>query len=98
MIHIEMRDGVYYVPGTKISLDSIVHSFLEGVSPEGIREHFPRLSLQQIYGAISFYLDNKVEVDAYLERQEEAWEEMLRRAAPPNPEWLERIARARQAV
>jgi uncharacterized protein (DUF433 family) len=96
--HIEMRNDVYYVAGTKISLDSIGHSFLEGVSPERIREDFPRLTLQQIYGAISFYLDNRPEVDAYLARQEEAWQELLRTAKPPDPKWLERIARARQAV
>ena len=35
--HIEQREGVYYIPGTRISLDSIVYAFREGCSPESIR-------------------------------------------------------------
>jgi uncharacterized protein (DUF433 family) len=93
-----MRNDVYYVVGTKISLDSIVYAFLEGVSPETIREQFPRLSLQQVYGAISFYLDHRDEVDAYLVRQDEKWDELLKKAEPADPNWLKRIARAKQAV
>ncbi len=92
-----MRNDVYYVVGTKISLDAIEHDFLEGVSPETILEYYPRLSLQQVYGAISFYLDNREEVDAYLVRQGEKWAELERKAIPLNPELAERFARARQS-
>jgi uncharacterized protein (DUF433 family) len=54
--YVEMRNGGYYVAGTRISLDSVVYSFNDGQSPEGIREDFPSLKLSQIYGAIAFYL------------------------------------------
>jgi hypothetical protein len=38
--HIEQPEGVCYVPGTRISLDSIVYAFREGCSPETIREDY----------------------------------------------------------
>ena len=50
--HIEERQGVYYVPGTRISLDSVVYAFREGCSPETIREDFAGLTLAHVYGAI----------------------------------------------
>jgi hypothetical protein len=38
--YIEERDGAYYVAGTRISLDSIVHAFRRGESPETISQNF----------------------------------------------------------
>ena len=49
--HIEQREGVYYVRGTRISLDSIVYAFREGCSPETIHEDFEWLTLALVYGA-----------------------------------------------
>ena len=52
--YIEQRDGAYVVAGTRVSLDSIVYSFLEGQSAEAIAQAFPVLTLEQVYGAITF--------------------------------------------
>jgi uncharacterized protein (DUF433 family) len=52
--HIEERQRVYYIPGTRISLDSVVYAFREGCSPETIREDFAGLTLANVYGAIAF--------------------------------------------
>jgi uncharacterized protein (DUF433 family) len=49
--HIEEREGVYYVPGTRISLDSVVYAFREGCSPETIREDLAGLILAHVFGA-----------------------------------------------
>ncbi len=57
--HIEQREGVYYVPGTRISLDSIVYAFREGCSPESIREDFEGLTLAHVYGAIAYCVDHQ---------------------------------------
>ena len=55
--YIEQRDGGYYVAGTRISLDSVVYRFRNGVSPESILQSFPLLgSLERVYSAITFYL------------------------------------------
>jgi len=54
--YIEQRDDVYVVTGTRVSLDSIVYAFLSGQSAEAIAQAFPVLSLEQVYGAITYYL------------------------------------------
>ena len=63
--YVEERDGGYYIAGTGISLDSIVHAFQDGESPEGILDSFPMAGpLVRIYGAITSYLENKEKVEA----------------------------------
>lgn len=75
--YVERREGGYYIAGTRISLDSIVHAFQNGESPEGILRSFPMAGpLVRIYGAITFYLENKDEVEAYLKDQERLWSEV----------------------
>ena len=71
--YIEQRYGSYYVAGTRISLDSIVHAFLRGESPETICQNFEVLRLEEVYGAIAYYLANEAAVDAYLIRQDAKW-------------------------
>ena len=39
--YVERREGGYYIVGMRISLDSIVHAFQDGESPEGILRSFP---------------------------------------------------------
>src|ERR1017187_9625763 len=83
--YIEQRNGGYYLAGTGISLDSVVYSFNEGLSPEAIQEDFPLLKRSQIYGAIAFYLDHQAEIDKYLEdavREFEGKAVPLERAIP----------------
>src|SRR5207249_11754101 len=48
--------------------------FRRGVSPKAIRANFPILTLEQVYGAIAFYLSKQSEIDEYLRKSEEAYE------------------------
>jgi uncharacterized protein (DUF433 family) len=61
-------EGSYRVAGSRVSLDSVVYDFLSGLSPESIVENYDTLTLEQVYGAIAYYLANRVGVDAHLER------------------------------
>ena len=72
--YIEQREGGDYVAGSRVSLDSLVYAFLRGESPEGIAESFPALTLEQVYGAIAFYLANRDQIDAYLRAGEQDFE------------------------
>lgn len=72
--YIEYRNDAYWVKGTRISLDSVVYAFHRGVSPESIVQSFPLLTLEQVYGAIAFYLAHRAEIDAYLAAEEEAFD------------------------
>ena len=96
--HIEQREGVYYVPGTRISLDSIVYAFREGCSPETIREDFEGLTLAQVYGAIAFYLDHQADIECYLLQRKEQWAELERQGTPASPDLHARLERARRSV
>jgi uncharacterized protein (DUF433 family) len=96
--HVEQREGVYYVPETRISLDSIVYAFREGCSPETIREDFEGLTLAHVYGAIAFYLDHQADIDAYLLQRKEQWDELERQGTPASPDLQARHERARRNV
>ena len=93
--YIEARDGNYYVAGTRISLDSIVHAFRRGESPETICQNFELLRLEEVYGAIAYYLANQATIDAYLTSQSEKWAEGKRNSEPLPANLRERLARAR---
>ena len=47
-----------------------------GQSPESIVQSFPLLTLEQVYGAIAFYLANRADIDAYLAAEETAFDAM----------------------
>jgi uncharacterized protein (DUF433 family) len=77
--YVEQREDIYWVTGTRVSLDSIVYAFSEGQTAESIAQSFPVLTLEQVYGTITFYLANRPQIEAYL-RREEAEFEALRQA------------------
>jgi uncharacterized protein (DUF433 family) len=79
--YIEERNGGYYLAGTRISLDSIVQCFNEGLSPEAIVGEFETLTLAQVFGAIAFYLENQPAIDPYRLRQLKRFEAARRDAA-----------------
>ena len=94
--YVEERNGGYYVSGTRVSLDSIVQCFNEGLAAETILGEFDTLNLAQVYGAITYYLENQAAVDGYRLRQKQRFEE-VRRSAEPLPESLrERLEAARE--
>src|ERR1700720_1311077 len=93
--YIEQREGNYYVAGTRISLDSIVHAFRRGESPEAICQNFELLGLEEVYGAIAYYLANQADVDAYLLRQSGKWDEGERASEPLPANLREKLLRAR---
>ena len=53
---VERRDESFYLIGSRVPLAHIVREFQRGESPEAIQSHYPALSLEQVYGAITFYL------------------------------------------
>ncbi|MGB5631447.1 MAG: DUF433 domain-containing protein [Waterburya sp.] len=65
--------GVVRVAKTRVTLDTVVTAFLEGCTPEEIKEQYPSLQLADIYLVIGYYLRNQDEVDNYLaERQRQS--------------------------
>ncbi len=97
--YVEQRDGGYWITGTRISLDSVVYAFRDGLSPETIqRECFPLLSLEQVYGAVTYYLAQRKEIDSYLEHAKSEYEALREASRQADPEFYQRLAEARQQM
>jgi uncharacterized protein (DUF433 family) len=94
--YVEIRDGGYFVSGTRIGLDVIVHQFESGKSPEAILQSYPAIgSLAKTYGAITFILEHPEVVQRYLEDQDRLWEQVKSNNAL-SADMLERFHRARE--
>jgi uncharacterized protein (DUF433 family) len=92
---VERRDRSFYLTGSRVPLAHIVREFQRGESPEAVRSHYPVLSLEQVYGAIAFYLGSKEEVEADI-AQREREEDVFTDAHPPPPEIKKTFERMRQ--
>ncbi len=70
------ENNVMRVGKTRVMMDSVVASFQQGHSPETIQQEYPALALEEVYGALAYYLANRGEVDRYLSSQGEIWNEL----------------------
>jgi uncharacterized protein (DUF433 family) len=61
-------DGVIRVAETRVTLDTLVDTFMTGASPEEIAQDFPVLQLDDIYAVVTYYLRHRAEVDALSSR------------------------------
>lgn len=94
--YVEQREGAYRIFGTRVSLDSIVYAFLDGQSAEAIAQAFPVLTLEQVYGAIAFYLGHREQVDTYLAAEREDFEAKRAAARAADPAFYRKLAEARK--
>ena len=97
MSDVEQHDGGYWVAGTRVSLDSVVYAFLAGQSPESIIQSFSVLTLEEVYGAVAFYLGHRAEVEACLARGRQQYEDLAARAREGDPIFYQKLADARRA-
>ncbi len=95
--YIERRHGSFYLIGSRVPLAVIVHDFENGEAPEAIRSNFPTLSLEQVYGAITFYLGNKEEVEKDLVERRRIEDEFIK-THPAPLELRQKLGRAREQV
>lgn len=96
--YVEHRGAEYWIAGTRVSLDSIVYAFLNGQTAESIAQAFPVLTLEQVYGAIAYYLANRTEIDAYLEKGRTDFEAMRQQAHKTDPMFYQKLADARRQM
>jgi uncharacterized protein (DUF433 family) len=94
--YVEKRDGGYFVAGTRVSLDSVVYAYLRGESPEGIVESYPALHLEEVFGALSFYLAERDVIDEYLRNGRQEFEALRQQARQANPAFYAKLMEARQ--
>jgi uncharacterized protein (DUF433 family) len=94
--YVELRNGGYYVAGTRIGLDVLVYDFRRGKSAESIFEAYPSIgSLAKVYGAIAFILEHPNEIEVYLRDQERLLEQLKTRYPMPQ-DMIDRFERAKK--
>jgi uncharacterized protein (DUF433 family) len=87
----EDERGALRIGASGVSLDSVVIAFHDGLTAEAIQEQYPALNLEEVYGGITFYLANRAEVDSYLQRQEQRWQEVRQKLATTPSSVVERL-------
>lgn len=94
--YVEQTGEGFFIEGTRISLDSVVYAFLNGESAENIAQNFPLLSLEQVYGAIAFYLANRELIDAYLAEKEKEFDRLRQSLREKNLTLYKKLLAAQQ--
>ncbi len=62
--------GVLRVGDTRVMIDGVIYSFLQGATPETIVSQYPTLTLADVFLVVGYYLNHRTEIDAYLRHQE----------------------------
>jgi uncharacterized protein (DUF433 family) len=97
--YVQQRDDGYWVADTRVSLDSIVLAFLQGLSPETITaECFPTVTLEQAYGVIAYYLAHRPEIDAYLNKADAQFAALWQATHSASPEFSKQLTESRRQI
>ena len=96
--NVEFKNQDYWIIGTRVSLDSVVYAFRKGATPESIVQSYSLLTLEKVYGAITFYLANRSDIDAYLIAEEEALVNMPQPPKAYAPEFYQKLMVSKAAT
>jgi uncharacterized protein (DUF433 family) len=79
------------IAGTRIRVwDIHVWHNLRGQSPEQIVGDFPQLSLADVYAALAYYLDHRVEIEQQMKEAEAFADEMRLKQGPTKFDMLKK--------
>src|SRR5688572_16830090 len=92
--YVDEQDGAYWIAGTRVSLDSIVYAFYAGQTAESIAQMFPMLTLEQVYGAVAFYLAHRPEIDEHLRKTRTDFEVLRQTSRQADPAFYQKLADA----
>lgn len=79
-------DGSIRIGQTRILLELVIRAYLRGGSAEGIVDSYPSLGIDEVYAVIAYYLQNKSEVDAYLENYQKESEAIQKKLEAIQPD------------
>ena len=82
-------DGSIRIGNSRVLLDLVVYAFNEGRTPEEIVISYPTLKLSEVYGTITYYLDNAEQIDDYIvQRENDAEQVWTKIESDPNQKRL----------
>ncbi|MGH9874330.1 MAG: DUF433 domain-containing protein [Pyrinomonadaceae bacterium] len=96
--YVSVVDNGYRISGTRVSLDSVVHDYLSGLSPDSIANNFDSLSLEQVYGAITFYLSHRTEIDRHLMSNRAKFDALREKARESHPLLYRKLEEMREVL
>ena len=96
--YVTHTEGDYRIATSRVSLDSVVYDFLSGLSPESIVDNYDTLTLEQVYGAITYYLAHRAEVDAHLQRNRAKFETLRLQARTVHPLLYQKLEETQEIV
>jgi len=89
--------GVLRIGDSRVSLDTVIVAFSQGATPEQIVEDYDSLELAEVYAVISYYLQNREQVEDYLARRKVEREELRRQIeSRSNPQGIRERLLARR--
>ena len=75
------------IKGHRIGIEDVIKYHLAGYTSQQILEHLPTLNLEKIYATLTYYYQNKPQIDAYIQRlnnwQEEQYQQWLNTEPSP---------------
>jgi uncharacterized protein (DUF433 family) len=72
------KQGEVLLRGHRVGLFHVVKRYNDGYSVEMIACHYPTLGLALLHKVIAFYLENRQEVDAYVQQCDASLEQLRR--------------------
>lgn len=93
----QTESGVLRIGDSRVSLDTVITAFAQGATPEQIVEDYDSLELAEVYAAISYYLQNREEVENYLARRKVQRDQLRRqKESRSNPQGIRERLLARR--
>ena len=96
--YVDREHGAYRVAGTRSSLDSLIYAYLNGQTAEAIDQAFPLLTLEQVYGALAYYLAHRETIDAYLRDGNQQFARLRKAARDADPMWYYKLEETRRSA
>lgn len=73
-----LEPDVIRLKGHRIGIEDVIELYEQGYSAEQVVLYYPTLTLEEVYAALTYYLHNKSEMQAYMERLHALVEDSIR--------------------
>ncbi|HEY86010.1 MAG TPA: DUF433 domain-containing protein [Chloroflexi bacterium] len=74
------------IKGTRVGIETVITDYLNGRFPKEIPNHYPSVTLEQVFATLTYYYQNKETVDVYIQgwrnHGEHAWQAQQRNPSP----------------
>ncbi|MBP8947322.1 MAG: DUF433 domain-containing protein [Candidatus Promineofilum sp.] len=73
-----LEPDVIRLKGHRIGIEDVIELYEQGYSAEQVVLYYPTLTLEEVYATLTYYLHNKPEMQAYMQRLHALVEDSIR--------------------